>query len=111
MKLQHLNDLPWESVSHNPEIQQRVFLRHGDVEHLTHFAQARFAPGQSAPAHSHQDMVEVFFVSAGVATAVVDGEIHTLPAGSSLLVEVGEEHELRNDGEEELILTYFSLRA
>ena len=111
MKLQHLSDLPWESVSHNPAIQKRVFHRHGEVSHLTQFAQARFAPGQSAPAHAHQDMVEVFFVSQGVATAVIDGNAHTLPAGSSLLVEVGEVHEIRNDGPDDLILPYFGLRA
>ena len=85
--------------------------RRSEIEHLTQFAQACFAPGQSAPAHAHQDMVEIFLVTSGTATAIVDGMPHTLPAGSSLFVEVGEEHELRNDGTEDLILTYFSLRA
>jgi quercetin dioxygenase-like cupin family protein len=60
-----LKNLPEESVSHNPEIKKKVMLRFGDLPHLTNFSQARFAPGQTAPAHAHQDMCEVFFVEAG----------------------------------------------
>jgi quercetin dioxygenase-like cupin family protein len=111
VKLQLLDDLPWEEVSHNPAIKKRVFLRKGELPGLTQFAQARFGPGECAPSHAHADMVEVFFVSSGTLTAIIDGRPHTLPAGSSLTVEVGEAHELRNDGNEELILTYFGLRA
>jgi hypothetical protein len=62
MKLTALSHLPNEQVSHNPAIQKKVMLRSGDLPHLTNFSQARFAPGQVAAAHAHQDMCEVFFV-------------------------------------------------
>ncbi len=54
-----LNELPEQPVSHNPEIKKKVMLKLGDLPHLTNFSQARFAPGQSAPAHAHQDMSEL----------------------------------------------------
>jgi quercetin dioxygenase-like cupin family protein len=65
MKFTSLNNLSSEAVSHNPEIKKKVMLRFGDLPHLTNFSQARFAPGQSAAAHAHQDMCEVFFVESG----------------------------------------------
>lgn len=106
-----LNDLPEESVSHNPEIKKKVMLRFGDLPHLTNFSQARFAPGQSAPAHAHQDMSEVFFVEAGAGTINVDGTEYALVPGNCVAVEPGEVHEVVNTGTGELILTYFGLRV
>lgn len=47
-----MKNLPEESVSHNPEIKKKVMLRYGDLPHLTNFSQARFAPGQTAPARA-----------------------------------------------------------
>lgn len=67
-----------ESVSHNPEIKKKVMLRFGDLPHLTNFSQARFAPGQTAPAHAHQDMCEVFFVEAGSGVIYIDSKEYPL---------------------------------
>jgi quercetin dioxygenase-like cupin family protein len=110
MKRAALNEILEESVSHNPSIKKKVMLRLGDLPHLTNFSQARFAPGQVAPAHAHQDMCEVFFVEAGTGVIQIDGEAHLLEAGVCIAVEVGEVHEVRNNGNEELVLTYFGLR-
>ena len=110
MLQKHIHQLAWEDLSHNPKIKKRVFLRNGDVAHVTQFAQSRFEPGQSAPSHSHVDMVEVFLVTSGTATAVVDGKTVVLPPGSCLVLHPGEEHELRNDYDDDLVLTYFGIR-
>ncbi|BAY94240.1 MULTISPECIES: cupin domain-containing protein [unclassified Tolypothrix] len=106
-----LNDLPEESVSHNPEIKKKVMLRLGDLPHLTNFSQARFTPGQSASAHAHQDMSEVFFVEAGEGVIHVDGVEYPLLPGNCIAIEPGEVHEVVNTGKDELILTYFGLRV
>jgi quercetin dioxygenase-like cupin family protein len=106
-----LNDLPFESVSHNPEIKKKVMLRFGELPHLTNFSQARFAPGQLAPAHAHQDMCEVFFVEAGAGIIRVDGKEYPLIPGNCVAIEPGEFHEVVNNGETELVLTYFGLRV
>lgn len=109
MKLTSLTHLPEEQVSHNSEIKKKVMLRLGDLPHLTYFSQAQFAPGQTAAAHAHQDMCEVFFVEAGEGTIRIDGVEHPLQAGTCVVVEPGENHEVINNGSIDLILTYFGL--
>ena len=102
---------PIEGVSHNAAIKKQVMLRMGDLAHLTTFSQARFQPGQVAEAHAHADMNEVFFVESGTGKIVIDGEPHVLSPGVCIAVMVGESHEVSNPGTEELVLTYFGLRA
>lgn len=111
MKLTQLNDLPLETVSHNPAIQKKVMLRWGEIPHLTNFSQACFAPGHISPAHAHMDMCEVFFVEAGHGTIRIDGKAYPIESGSCIVVEPFEEHEIINNGSTELILTYFGLRV
>ena len=110
MKITGLNQVPEESVSHNPAIKKRVLLRSHDLPHLTNFAQACFAPGQVAPGHSHTDMAEVFFVESGQGTITVDSQPYPLTPGTCIAVEPGEHHEVANTGTKDLVLTYFGLR-
>lgn len=111
MKLSSLSTVPEEAVSHNPEIKKWVMLRQGELPHLTNFSQARFAPGQVASGHSHDNMAEVFFVEAGQGTIYIDGKPYPLTPGTCVAVEPGETHEVVNDGDRDLVLTYFGLRA
>ena len=111
MKVTSLRSLPIESVSHNSAIKKQVMLRMGDLPHLTNFSQARFQPGQVAAAHTHSDMHEVFFVESGAGQILVDGEAIALTPGVCIAIEPGESHEVSNPGDEELVLTYFGLRA
>jgi quercetin dioxygenase-like cupin family protein len=110
MKIRALNDLPPEAVSHNAAIQKKVMLRGGELPHLTNFAQAKFAPGQVAPAHSHGDMCEVFFVSQGRGLIRIQGIDYPLETGVCIAVEPGEVHEVINNSSQDLILTYFGLK-
>lgn len=109
MKFTSLDNLPAESVSHNPEINKKVMLRSGDLPNLTNFSQARFAPGQTARGHAHQDMSEVFFVEAGSGKILINGTEYPLVPGNCVAVEPEEVHEVINSGGEELVLTYFGI--
>ncbi|MEO1621866.1 MAG: cupin domain-containing protein [Cyanobacteria bacterium J06632_3] len=100
-----------ESVSHNAAIKKQVMLRLGDLPHLTNFSQARFLPGQIADGHAHTDMHEVFFVESGEGTITIDGTDHALLPGVCVAVAPHETHEVNNTGTEDLVLTYFGLRA
>ena len=111
MKFISLNKLAEESVSHNPEIKKKVMLRASELPHLTNFSQASFAPGQTAPAHAHQDMWEVFFVESGSGVIRIDTREYPLLVGDCAVVEPGEVHELVNNSNSELVLTYFGLRT
>ena len=111
MKITNLQNLPLKAVSHNPEIKKKVMLSMGDLPHLTNFSQASFAPGQISTAHSHQDMCEVFFVTAGEGTIKIDDRHYSLTPGICVAVEVEEVHEIINTGSQELILTYFGIKV
>ena len=110
MKITSLDSLPLQTVSHNREITKKVTLSNKDLPHLTNFSQATFAPGQIAHAHAHQDMCEVFFVSAGVGIIRINEEEYNLTPGVCVAVELEESHEITNTGTEDLILTYFGIQ-
>jgi quercetin dioxygenase-like cupin family protein len=110
MKLTSLNQLPISEVSHNPEIKKQVMIQNGEIPHLTNFSQSRFAPGQISSAHSHADMAEVFFVSSGTAKITVNNADYRLNIGSCITIEPGDIHEIINDGDQELVLTYFGIQ-
>ncbi|MEM7793450.1 MAG: cupin domain-containing protein [Cyanobacteria bacterium P01_C01_bin.118] len=109
MKRVSLSELADQGVSHNAAIRKKVMLQPGDIPHLTNFSQATFVPGQVANAHSHSDMYEVFFVSAGNGTMRVNEVDQELTPGVCILVEPGDLHEVVNTGEEPLVLTYFGI--
>lgn len=111
MKQTALSKIPTEPVSHNPAIQKKVMLRLGDLPHLTNFSQACFAPGQIVAAHAHPDMCEVFFVESGQGVIQINGKDYSLTPGVCIAVEVGELHEVKNTGNQDLVLTYFGLRV
>ncbi len=104
-----LDQLPYETVSHNSAIQKKVLLRAGTLPHLTNFAQAYFEPGQVADSHAHPDMNEVFFVLSGCGEILVEKTCYQLIPGACIVVEAGEFHEVRNSGIEVLVLSYFGL--
>jgi quercetin dioxygenase-like cupin family protein len=111
MKRTALSDTPVEAVSHNPAITKRVMLRKGVLPHLTNFSQAEFLPGQVAAAHAHENMAEVFFVESGRGAIAINGVEYILEPGVCVAVEPGEVHEVKNTGDESLILTYFGLQV
>ncbi|MGE5656478.1 MAG: cupin domain-containing protein [Actinomycetota bacterium] len=111
MKLTSLNELSQEAVSHNKEIQKKVMLRKGDLPHLTNFSMATFPPHQTAAAHFHSDMCEVFFVQSGSGTICIDGTDYPLQPGTCIAVEPGESHEISNPGSSDLVILYFGLQV
>ena len=110
MKITSLDTLPLQKVSHNSKISKKVMLSNKDLPHLTNFSQATFDPGQTADAHAHQDMYEVFFVSAGMGIIRIDGRKYNLTPGVCVAVEPKETHEIVNTGTKELVLTYFGIQ-
>lgn len=58
------------------------------------------APGKSegGPDNFHQGSDQWLYVVSGTGAAIVDGKHHELRAGSLLLIERGEKHEIKNLG-------------
>ena len=64
-------------------------------------------PGCHIRAHGHTRNDEVLFVYEGKGHCVVDGEMHALQAGSTIVVGRFVEHSIHNDGAGEMKLAWF----
>lgn len=111
MKKISTSELPREGVSHDPQISKQVLLRRGDVPHLMTFARATLTPGQTARAHEHADLFEVFFVESGAGLMKIGATEHSLAPGVCIVVEPTERHEIRNTSASDLVLNYFGIEA
>ena len=111
MKLTAWQELAEVSVSHNPRILKRVALAFGERPEITQVAQAVLPPGEVANGHHHGDMLELFMVISGSGEMAVDGVVHLLSAGSVILIDTQEHHELRNTGLELLVVSYVGVRS
>jgi mannose-6-phosphate isomerase-like protein (cupin superfamily) len=98
-----------QAVSHNPLVKKRQVLATGPSGQLVNLSQARFPPGEMAPAHVHTGMTEVFMVQQGQGEIVIDDQVYPFTPGMVAVIEPGQRHEIRNPGGSELLLTYFGL--
>jgi len=83
-----------------------MHLQFGDEFHVvacnaqTQAATMVIQPGKSegGPENFHQDADQWLYVVSGTGEAIVDGKRHAVHAGSLILIEHGEKHEIRNLG-------------
>ncbi|WP_330204385.1 cupin domain-containing protein [Cyanobacterium sp. Dongsha4] len=104
-----LKELPNQSVSHNQSIKKKTILNKGKLPHITNFSQAIFAPKQVAYVHNHDDMWEVFYVEKGTGIIKINEREYILEKGVCVLVEPNENHEIINNGDDNLIINYFGV--
>lgn len=64
-------------------------------------------PGQAQQVHSHVGSDKVYYILSGRATVRVGAEQQELAPGQAVLAPAGEEHGVRNAGEEPLTLLVF----
>ena len=109
MKRIKTGELPEKGVSHNTHIRKRVILEAGDLPYITQYAQAVFPPGEKAGSHLHNDMAEVFTVVSGCGEIRINEVAYVFAAGTTVLVEPGEVHEIINTGATDMVVSYFSV--
>lgn len=110
MKLIKLKELPDAGVSHNHRIRKKQILAHGELDPVTNYARAVFPPGEQAGSHLHNDMAEVFLVESGCGEIRVNDVAYVFAAGTAVVVEPGDVHEIVNTGGTDLVVTYFGVR-
>jgi quercetin dioxygenase-like cupin family protein len=110
LKVSSIDSTPQLEVSHNPKLKKHELLSRGDVEQVTIFSRAIFPPGETADAHSHADMTEVFYVESGQGVISVNEKPITLKAGTCVVVEPNENHELKNIGSTDMVVLYFGIK-
>jgi len=109
MKKVNLQSLPQQGVSHNPKVTKQMMIGFGELSPLVQFSRAVFPAGESAPAHKHEDMAEVFLVESGEGLIRIDDEEHTMQQGDCITVEKNEMHEIYNNGSKDLVLIFFGV--
>ena len=67
-------------------------------------AEMVLAPGETegGPDNNHPDSDQWLFVVSGFGSAIINGHRYPLAAGSLILIERGDAHEVRSDGREPL---------
>lgn len=65
--------------------------------------QERVPPNGQETRHYHENAEQFFFVLSGVATIEVAGEMFTLEAQQGKHVQAGQAHQLKNQGQEDLV--------
>ncbi len=109
MIISKLAELPVAEVSHNKRVSKKCILDNTVCPPLAQFSQAIFPPGENAPAHSHQDMTEVFFIQSGNGIILVDDNEFLLAPGTTITVQANESHEIINNSTEDLVVLYFGI--
>lgn len=111
MILSSLSKIKPEKSSHDSvdKIQKKVFLKNGQIPHLTQFAQGYFQPGCFVSPHKHLDMWEIFLVENGEIEVTVNDKKTLLKKGDFLTVEPNEPHSFKNTSSSPTTITYFSI--
>lgn len=60
-------------------------------------------PGCKNPVHYHPNCEEVLYMLAGTGLHSLDGDAVSLKVGSTIRIPAGVRHNLRNDGDEEIV--------
>lgn len=109
MKQIRINELPDKGVSHNSRVRKRVIISSGELGGITNYSRAVFPPGEKAGSHLHNDMAEVFTVEAGCGEIRINDVAYVFSAGTVVVVEPGDVHEIVNTGRDDLVVTYFGV--
>jgi quercetin dioxygenase-like cupin family protein len=111
MDLVTKSSTPEQSVSHDPDIKKRVFLKDGDVPGILQWATTTIGPGMTVSDHKHDDAREIFQVVEGSLEATVNGNQYALHEGDLLVVDPGEQHSFGNGGSQICIIIYTLMLA
>ena len=96
----HLRDL---TIQPEPYADYRPIFNTNRLN-VTH---VRIRPGETVPAHVHQDEDQVYFVVSGEGFVELNGERTDVGASSSVLIPLGTEHAITNTGPEPLDYVFF----
>ena len=111
MKVSSIDSTAEQEVSHNPKIKKHQLLSKGEINNINMFSRAILPPGETADVHSHSDMTEVFYVESGKGVIRVNDKPIALKAGTCVVAEPNESHELENTGLTDMVVLYFGIRT
>jgi mannose-6-phosphate isomerase-like protein (cupin superfamily) len=98
--IKHLPDL---AISPEPYADYRPIFETKRLN-VTHVS---IHPGETVPAHTHQDEDQIYWVQAGQGFVELDGARTAVSAGSAVLIPLGIEHLITNTGSDQLDYVFF----
>jgi mannose-6-phosphate isomerase-like protein (cupin superfamily) len=108
MKLFHQSQIPI-TMAHD-DLKRQRFIAPGDLQSpIQTVNYVELLPGESFTPHTHPDCEECFYALEGEAEAQVGTEQVKFAKGDFLVVEVGEEHAIKNQTSQ--IFRYFQFRV
>ena len=111
LKITSIDSAEKSGVSHNPKITKHVLIANGEIANITNFSEAVFPLGETAYAHCHSDMTEIFFIKSGSGTITVNGRVILLDEGMCVTVAPNEVHEIINSGVTELVVMCIGIKT
>mmetsp|Transcript_17881 Transcript_17881/g.25823 ORF Transcript_17881/g.25823 Transcript_17881/m.25823 type:complete len:144 (+) Transcript_17881:198-629(+) len=105
----HLDNIPFESVSHDANIYKQVLVRNGEMPHITQVARSELKPGQIASENWHVDMYEVFLVLSGNGTLILNGEALPMTPGACIRVAPPKRHKIIASETDGLVIVGFAV--
>lgn len=106
---EYIENIKGEPTAHLSGL-KKVFLKNEDTSSkLTQFAYGKFAPGEICPGHKHSTMYECFYFIKGHGQYIVESEVIELKPGTFLKIDPDTEHELVNNGSQNLEFVYFGI--
>ncbi len=105
MKKLHFDELEWQNrfTYRKNVVFDEMTLRQPGAK----FQIVKFAPKTNVAAHSHRDVVEIFYVLQGRGTFTFNGIANAAEPGAIFLCEPGDSHAIANDGDDELVILIF----
>jgi len=98
--IKHIRDL---AVSPEPYADYRPIFETKRLN-VTHVS---IHPGETVPAHTHQDEDQIYWVQAGTGFVELGGVRTDVEAGSAVLIPLGTEHLITNTGTTQLDYVFF----
>ncbi|MBP7832669.1 MAG: cupin domain-containing protein [Candidatus Levybacteria bacterium] len=109
MKIVNLQNLSEVPTSHAGAGLKKVLVSPGEVPNLHQFGRVVFKPGEIAKEHKHDEFSEIMYVESGTGTMRINRKDYKIHKGDCVSVEVGELHEVENNGRDPLILLFFGV--
>ena len=82
---------------------QEILGVHAGSVYSQSIAEITIPPGGTAEPHFHKKTEESYLILSGLATIQIQGELLSLTAGEAVLIEPGDIHQIKNNGEENLV--------
>ena len=98
--IKHLADL---AISPEPYADYRPIFETKRLN-VTHVS---IHPGQTVPAHTHDDEDQIYWIQAGTGFVELDGVRTDVAVGSSVMIPIGTEHLITNTGSGQLDYVFF----